>query len=332
MKQKKATVGGFSFKQLLFGYLAVTKVLYWITAFSEMSSWNEFGGMLVRRLLMQDIPVIVVLVAMHYLEKYLFSKTHEDDIKANIKLYTIGTVLFVAIVSGYVFLMDQLLDEFTIGNWAFFILNQLGVFLIICLFLHLKDKLKKKETAMYAAEEGRMEFFDVINARYSHKELFLPDAVPLEDLEKIARAGLAAPNGANRQIVRLVILPDRAAVEPLSAIVEHGGLATCPAAIAVLTTDFDPGDRTDFSKEDYSACLENMLLSAVALGYQALWLDYPYFNPDNQKRAKEALGAPEGYRLWVTMPIGKPDGPGTRREKMPVEERVFYGKYGVKGG
>jgi len=175
-----------------------------------------------------------------------------------------------------------------------------------------------------------MDFFDVVNARYSHKERFLPDAVPLADLEKIAHAGLTAPNGANRQLVRLVLLPDRAAVDPVAAIINHGGLNTAPAAIAILTTDGSPANEISFEKEDYSAALENMLLAATAMGYAALWLDYPWIDAQNQRRVKEALAIPQEYQLWATMPLGKPDGPGSRRGKMPAEERIFYSRYGNK--
>jgi nitroreductase len=173
-----------------------------------------------------------------------------------------------------------------------------------------------------------MDFFDIVYARYSHKEGFLPDPVPLSDLERIALTGLAAPNGANRQLVRLVILPNREAVNPVSEIVPHIGLLTASAAIAVLTTDETPPNIPNFEKEDYAAAVENMLLSVTALGYAALWLDYPFINGETQKRTKEALGAPENYRLWLVMPIGKPDGPGSRRGKKPASERMFYGKYG----
>ncbi|MCL2187231.1 MAG: nitroreductase family protein [Defluviitaleaceae bacterium] len=175
-----------------------------------------------------------------------------------------------------------------------------------------------------------MDFFDIVHARYSHKENFLPVPVPLNDLEKIARAGLSAPNGVNRQLTRLVLLPNREALASLSDLIEHGGLRSAPAAIAVLTTDETPPDGVNFEKEDYSAAVENMLLSAVALGYASLWLDYPWFDAERQKRAKEVLGAPDNYHLWATLPIGKPDGVGSRREKMPVEERLFYGTYGAR--
>lgn len=174
-----------------------------------------------------------------------------------------------------------------------------------------------------------MDIFGVFEARYSHKEKFLPAAVPLADLEKIAHAGLSAPSGVNRQSVRLIILPGRDALAPVCEASPALGLETAPAAIAVLTDKtVTPDGQMNFEKEDYSAAVENMLLAATALGYSSLWLDSPYFAPENEKRAREAMGAPEKYRLWAVLPIGKPNGEGSRREKLPFEKRVSYGKYG----
>jgi len=234
-------------------------------------------------------------------------------------------------------------------------------------------------------EDASMNIFNVISARYSHKEKFLPEAVPLADLEKIAQAGLDAPSGANRQTVRLIILPDKESIAPLSAVAAHGGIESAAAAIAVLTDGSlspadavplessgfaafrkqsgladvnlsvcdtsqrkidllsteqrglaDPSEAGDrgqrsliFEKEDYSAAVQNMLLAATALGYSSLWLDSPYFSEENQKRAKEVLGAPDTFHLWAVLPIGKPDGEGTRREKLPFKQRVFYRKFGT---
>ena len=175
-----------------------------------------------------------------------------------------------------------------------------------------------------------MNFFEAVEKRYSHKEKFLPDAVPLENLELIAKAGLAAPSGGNAQSVRLIILPDKEALRPLNNLFEHGGLMTAPSAIAVLTDSATQQADLNFEIEDYAAATENMLLAAVALGYAALWLDYPFFDDDTQKAALEILGAPAGYHLHVVMPIGVPDGAGTRREKLPFEARVSYGKFGQR--
>ena len=172
-----------------------------------------------------------------------------------------------------------------------------------------------------------MDFFEVIEKRYSHKEEFLPDAVPLEDLERIAKAGLAAPTGNNTQCVRLVILPDRNSLQPLCDIAPTKGLRTAPAAIALLTDSSTQMEWYNFEVEDYSAAAENMILAAVALGYVSVWLDAIFFDEDKQKAALKALNAPPAYHLRVVLPIGLPVGPGTRRSKMPFNERVYYGKF-----
>jgi len=173
-----------------------------------------------------------------------------------------------------------------------------------------------------------MDFFEAMKRRYSHKEGFLPDPVPLGHLERIAEAGISAPSGGNAQSVRLVILPDRNALQPLCDISPTAGLRTAPAAIAVFTDSSTQGGEFNFEIEDYAAAMENMLLAAVALGYVSLWLDSPYYSAkEKEKEARELLGAPDIWRLRAVLPIGKPDGPGTRREKLPFDKRVFYRIY-----
>jgi len=172
-----------------------------------------------------------------------------------------------------------------------------------------------------------MNLFEAIEKRYSHKETFLPDPIPLEHLEKIAKAGITAPSGVNRQTVRLIILPSRIEIDPVNKLLPHGGIDTTPAAIAVLT-DNTPQEELHFQKEDYSAAMQNILLAATALGYGSLWLDYPFFDQERQTATKSLLQVPENYHLWALVPIGKPSSPGSRREKMPYEARVSYRHFG----
>ena len=172
-----------------------------------------------------------------------------------------------------------------------------------------------------------MDLFEAIEKRYSHKEKFLPDTVPIEDLKKIAKAGLAAPTGNNTQNVKLVILPDKEALKPISDIVPTDGTKTAPSAIALFTDSIMRGDGHNFDMENYSAAAQNILLAVTALGYASVWLDYPFFNEDTQKKALKLFNAPPGYRLHVLFPIGKPDGEGTRRCKLSYEERFFINKF-----
>jgi len=169
-----------------------------------------------------------------------------------------------------------------------------------------------------------MEFFETVEKRYSHKERFLPDAVPIEILNQIAEAGLAAPTGNNSQCVKLVILPTREDVQKLCDIVQTDGLLTAPSAIAVLTDSEGHKAPYNFEVEDYSSAATQMLLAATALGYVSLWLDSPFFDENNQKAALAALGATQRYHLRVVLPIGLPDGDGSRRSKLEFNERVSY--------
>jgi len=174
-----------------------------------------------------------------------------------------------------------------------------------------------------------MEFFEVLEKRYSYKGRFLPDAVPIETLELIANAGLSAPTGNNSQCVRLIILPDRASIEPLAAVAHSDALRTAPAAIVLITDTSTQTGKYNFEVEDYAASAENMLLSVVALGYASVWLDGPFLDEIPKKAAADALGIPEtGWRLRVVIPVGLPDGEGSRRPKMAFDERVSYNVFG----
>jgi len=173
-----------------------------------------------------------------------------------------------------------------------------------------------------------MDFFEAVERRYSHKEKFLPNTVPVEVLERIVKVGIEAPNGQNKQCVKFIILPDRASLEPLCEVSPTVGLQTAPAAIAIFTDNSEQADFHNFEMEDYSAAVGEMVLAVTALGYVTVWLDSPYFNQKNQEAALKVLGVPDGYTLRVVLPIGLPDGVGSRRDRMPFNERVSYGRFG----
>jgi nitroreductase len=177
---------------------------------------------------------------------------------------------------------------------------------------------------------GSMEFFEAVRKRYTHKEKFKSDAVPREHLEAIASAGLAAPSGGNTQSVGVIIIDDRDILGRLCGIAASNGLRTAPVAIAVLINPAMQMENTDYTREDYSAVTENMLLAATALGYASVWLDYILVDRDVQLSYLKVLCAPETFLLPVILPIGIPDGEGSRREKIPIRERISYNRYGSK--
>lgn len=172
-----------------------------------------------------------------------------------------------------------------------------------------------------------MDIFEAIEKRYSHKTSFLGEPVPRAHLEKIARCGLLAPSGRNAQCVHLVIVDDAQVLAKLCEVASSGGLRSAPAAIVVLTDSDTQDDGMNFEKEDYSAAIENMLLAAVALGYASVWLDGILMNPSAQEGYRKVLGVPQSFHVPVILPIGKPNGEGTRREKRPLIDRLSYNQF-----
>ena len=172
-----------------------------------------------------------------------------------------------------------------------------------------------------------MDFFEVIQKRYSHKQTFLPNAVGLDCLEAIAAAGLAAPTGGNAQAVRLIILKDKQTMEPLCEIINSAQLHTAPSAIVLFTDSATQTGSDNFEMEDYSAATENMILATFALGYVTNWLDSPFFELETVESTKRLLGVPNTYTPRIVLPIGLPNGEGTRRSKLPFNQRVSYGYF-----
>ena len=176
-----------------------------------------------------------------------------------------------------------------------------------------------------------MDFFEAVEQRYSYKQTFADVLIPWEHLEKIAQAGLKAPTGNNSQCVHLVILVDKADIEPVLDIAARGRIESASAAIALFTDSSEQSGGKNFEMEDYSAAAAQMLLAITALGYVSVWLDSPYFNEEAQKKICETLGVPDTYCMRVMLPIGIPSEEGSRREKKGFWERVSLGTFGKTG-
>ncbi|MCL2364746.1 MAG: hypothetical protein FWC71_08795 [Defluviitaleaceae bacterium] len=148
--KKKSNLGKM-FKQIFFTYLLVNKVMYWMDIISSVDNWSEFGNVFVNRMLGQDIMVIMVLIAMFILEKYLYPETGEEhEFLYNLKLLSIGLVIFILLIVGYNRLMFFILDEsMPIERWPAFIGELVMGYIIIAFVIYVKELMKKKEVETY---------------------------------------------------------------------------------------------------------------------------------------------------------------------------------------
>ena len=176
-----------------------------------------------------------------------------------------------------------------------------------------------------------MTTMQTILERTSYRGTYLTETVPREDLEQILRAGLAAPSGCNKQTTSLIAVDDPAIMGKLFELIAPCVGSTAPAMICVLTQRLIAYRDRTYYVQDYSAAIQNMLLAAVALGYQSCWVEGHITDTDHLGQKMAALlNVPEGYELVCYLPIGKAGEPLRHVQKKPLEERAWFNGFGRK--
>ena len=133
-----------------------------------------------------------------------------------------------------------------------------------------------------------MELYEGLLTRRSVRS-FKPDAVPQEQLVKIAEAGLYAASGMGRQATKIVVITDRVLRDRLShdnAVVmgreEIDPFYGAPAVLLVLADK-----KVPTAVYDGSLVMGNLMLAAHALGLGSCWIH----------RAKEEFESEEGKAI-----------------------------------
>ena len=173
---------------------------------------------------------------------------------------------------------------------------------------------------------------DLIMSRHSYRGKYKPDKVPREDLTKIMEAGLAAPSGCNKQTTSLICVDDEETLKKIHAVIDPPVGETAPAMICVLTRRIFAYRDKCFATQDYSAAIENMLLTITALGYQSCWYEGHVTDDDRiGDQIAKILDVPEEHELVCILPIGIPnidlDKTITGPKKLPFEKRAWFGGF-----
>ena len=155
------------------------------------------------------------------------------------------------------------------------------------------------------------------------------ETVSKADVEKMLRAGMAAPTAVNKQPWHFVVVTDRAKLKELS-----GGrgkmLEQCALAIVVCGNMEKAltGKAQEYWVQDCSAATENILLAAHALGLGAVWTGcYPI--EERVANVSKALKLPETIIPLCTIVIGHPAEQPTPKDKWKPEN-VSYNVFGGK--
>lgn len=167
-----------------------------------------------------------------------------------------------------------------------------------------------------------------INTRHSYRGAFADEKVPRKDLEIIARAGIDAPSGCNKQTTDIVVVDDPEVLSKIKETIDPPVAQTAPAMIVVLTRRINAYRDRCFAVQDYSAAIENMLLAIVELGYQSCWYEGHITDEDRIcDRIAEVLGVPEEYDVVCLLPVGKALDDFHAPKKRPFSERVKFNRF-----
>ncbi|MCL2842282.1 MAG: nitroreductase family protein [Oscillospiraceae bacterium] len=170
-----------------------------------------------------------------------------------------------------------------------------------------------------------MTVLEVVKNRTSFRGEFEDTKIPRGDLIKIMEAGLAAPSGCNKQTTSLIAVDDIGLLHKLRGVINPQAAETAPAMICVLTQKLIAYRDRTFYIQDYAAAIQNMLLAAVALGYQSCWYEGHITDTDAiGRKMADILNVPDDYELVCFLPVGIASQPLRYADKKPFAERAWF--------
>lgn len=157
---------------------------------------------------------------------------------------------------------------------------------------------------------------------------YLDKAVEDEKVEKMLRAGMAAPSAVNAQPWHFIVINDTALLARIAEACPNAGMAKVAPLAIVVCGDMNKTPNENirpFWIQDASAATENILLEANALGLGAVWTG-TYPSEERCVKMAELLKLPENIIPLNTIVIGYPKDTPQPKDKWK-EENISYNKY-----
>ncbi len=208
-------------------------------------------------------------------------------------------------------------------------MNSKVIFRLVCLlllvfvaFMFYRLQQTDKEENAKSASVNNEAALSVIHSRKSVRNFVPGKLVGKEDIEKIVRAGMAAPSGRDLRPWEIIVITDRKVMDTLTAKLPYAKmLETATAAIVVC------GDttRSHLWVYDCSAVTQNILLAVEALGLGAVWTAaHPY--EDRMSAVANVVELPANILPLAVIPIGYPNGDFEPKEKYD-STKVHFNKW-----
>jgi nitroreductase/flavin reductase (DIM6/NTAB) family NADH-FMN oxidoreductase RutF len=152
--------------------------------------------------------------------------------------------------------------------------------------------------------------------------------VEQDKIEKLLRAGMAAPSAVDKRPWHFVVVTDKEVLNGLAEANPNAGMAAhAPLAIVVCGDKSKALTRVpDYWVQDVSAATENILLAAHGMGLGAVWTGtYPV--ADRVEKVAKVINLPEHIVPFCTIVIGYPERPQAPKDKWN-EDNISYNTYG----
>ncbi len=173
------------------------------------------------------------------------------------------------------------------------------------------------------------ELLSLIKERSSYRGSYKNTAISKEDLRLIMESGLCAPSGCNKQTTSLIAVDDYNLLGQIYKVIIPPICETAPSLICVLTKKINAYRNKCYNVQDYSAAIQNMLLTIKALGYESCWYEGHITDDDNiARKIAYILNVPDDYELVCILPVGYANEPVKKTSKKPFNERAWFNGFG----
>lgn len=204
--------------------------------------------------------------------------------------------------------------------------NRILIVALLLALIFVSYKLARASSAQPVVTSAEDVVYENILTRASVRT-YLDKPVDSAKIERLLRAGMAAPSAADKRPWHFVVVTDRELLDGLAKANPNAGFAKKAPLAIVVCGDMNKtlqGGGKDFWIQDVSAVSENILLAAHAMGLGAVWTG-TYPAPDRCKAVAEVLGLPENIVPFNTIVIGYPASQVKPKDKWD-ERNVTYNK------
>lgn len=151
---------------------------------------------------------------------------------------------------------------------------------------------------------------------------YLEDKVEKEKIEKLLRAGMAAPSAGNQQPWAFCVTENAEKMEALTKVSPYTTpLHGAPLCIAVL---YKKGAlrHKDYVDQDLSAATQNILLEAEHLGLGAVWMGIAPLK-ERMDGAKTVLELGDEYEVFALIAVGYPDNKPAMHDRYDAKRVIW---------